>query len=178
MMKPLTGKDKPFSSTSHPTRPKDCKRLRRWLAASLCRHLGPEAGWVRRHAAGCPKCQRRIAAFTRVELALSIVKSQPHCVDLLQRANACAIGMLKHSLREAPQAHTLKDSRPGPSFIERSGRYRYRLGNVAACLAIVVLTRTGLFSSLDRMSTQGKECMRQYYATQAGEDLAGEVFGV
>jgi hypothetical protein len=114
---------------------------------------------------------------SRVELALVIVKSQPHHIDLLKQANAHAIGVLKHSLREASQADTLRNFRPEPSFIERSGRYRYRLGNVAACLAIVVLTRTGLFSSLERVNARGKECMRQYYAAQAGEDLAGEVFG-
>lgn len=176
-MKALTGNDKPFSRATGRARKTDCKRIRRWLTASLYRHLGPEADWVQRHTAICPRCQRRIAAVRRVELALCIVKSQPHHVDLLKRANAHAIGMLKHSLREASQARRLEDSRAEPSFIERSGRYRHRIANVAACLAIVALTRTGLFSSLDRINTRGKECMRQYYATQAGEDLAGEVFG-
>lgn len=176
-MKPLTGKDKSFSSTGNPARPQSCRRIRRLLAASLCHRLGPEARWVQRHTANCPRCQRRIAAVNRVELALAIVKSQPYHIDLLKQANAHAIGVLKHSLREASQADTLRNSRPEPSFIERSGRYRYRLGNVAACLAIVVLTRTGLFSSLERVNARGKECMRQYYAAQAGEDLAGEVFG-
>jgi hypothetical protein len=176
MMKPWTGKDKPFFKINSTSRRRGCKHIRRWLVVSLRRGLGPEAGWVQRHTAGCPKCQRRIAAVSTVELALSIVKSQPHQLDLLKRANAHAIGMLKHSLQEAPQTRTLENARSEPSFIERSGRYRHQLANLAACLAIVLLTRTGLFCSLDRMSTRGEEFMRQYYARQVGEDLAEEVF--
>ena len=177
MMRPLAGKDKAFSSSANTSRQKGCRRLRQWLVTSLSRGLGPEAAWVQRHAADCPRCQRRIAALSKVELALSIVKSQPHQLDLLKRANTHAIGMLKHSLQEAKQARTLENLRPEPSFLERSGRYRHRLANIAACFAIVLLTRTGLFSSLDRVSTRGEEFMRQYYASQVGEDLAGEVFG-
>lgn len=175
-MKPLIGNDKPFSSTNKTGRQGNCKRIRHRLAASLARGLGPDANWIRRHAANCPKCRRRIAALNKVDLALSIVKSQPHRLDLLKRANAHAIGMLRRSLRDASQAQALKDCQPEPSFFERSGRYRYRLANLAACLAIVLLTRTGLFASLERVRTRGNECMRQYYAVQAGEDLAGEIF--
>jgi hypothetical protein len=175
-MKPLTGKDKPLSDIGSVSHGRRCRRIRRWLVASLSRGLGPEAVWVRRHAAACPKCRKRIAAVSTVELALSIVKSQPHQLDLLKRANAHAIGMLKRSLREAPQTRALEDARPEPSFIERSGRYRHHVANLAACLAIVLLTRTGLFSSLDRMNTRGEKFMRQYYAHQVGEDLAEEVF--
>jgi hypothetical protein len=112
-----------------------------------------------------------------VDLALSIIKSQPHHVDLLKKANAHAITMFKHSLREAREARTLEAAQPEPSFVERFAGYRYRLANVAACIAIVALTRFGVFSSLDRVTTRGREEMRQYYATQVGEDLAGEIFG-
>lgn len=177
MMNPLTGKDMPLSRIGNARRPNRCKRLRRWLTAALYHGLGPEAGWVQRHAAGCPRCQKRIEALGKVELALSIVKSQPHHVDLLKRANVSAVGMLKHSLREASETRTLERCRPEPSFIERSGGYRHRLANIAACFAILALTRAGLFSSLDRLSLRGKECMKQYYTAQVGEELAGEVFG-
>lgn len=177
-MDPLTHRDGTSSDAPIPagTPQEGCRRVRRWVAASLCRRLGPEAAWIRRHTANCPRCQKRIAASTRVELALSIVKSQPHRPDLLKRANTHAIGMLKHSLREASEAQSLKDARSEPSFMERSAVYRYRLANIAACFAIVALTRTGLFSSLQRFSTRGQECMRQYYAVQVGEELAGELF--
>ena len=43
---------------------------------------------------------------------------------------------------------------------------------MAACAAILLLTRSGLFTSLDRASVQGEKFMRQYYAANAGEDLA------
>lgn len=176
-MKPLVGKDKPVSSVSKRTPQERCKRIRRWVVGSLSRRLGPDAAWIQRHTATCPRCQKRLAALNRVELALSAIKSQPHRLDLLKRANAHAVNVLKHSLREAVQAQTLKDCQPEPSFLERSGRYRYSLGNIAACLAIVVLLRTGLFSSLNKVCSDGQKCMRQYYASQVGEDLAGEIFG-
>ncbi|MBN1359717.1 MAG: hypothetical protein JW993_03945 [Sedimentisphaerales bacterium] len=119
-----------------------------------------------------------MAALNRVDLAMSIVKLQPHPANLLKCANMHAIAVLKRSLREASQARALEDAQPQPSFLERSMGYRHRLANVAACLAIVVLTRTGLFSSLQRVTRRGQEFMKQYYTTQVGEDLAGEVFGV
>lgn len=175
-MKPLTDYNKSLPIAGKPERRRRCRHIRLWLAASLGRRLGPEANWVQRHAAGCPRCQKRIAALGRVDLALSLVKSQPHHIDLLKRANTHAIGMLKHSLRDSAQARLLENFRPELSFLERSAGYRHQLANVAACVAIVALTRIGLFSSLDRATTQGAEHMRQYYAMQIGEDLAGEIF--
>ena len=138
--------------------------------------LGPEAAWVQRHVAGCPKCQRRLAAIARVDLALSAVKSQPHRLDLLMRANSAAIRVLTHELREAAHARRLDEAKPEPRFIERYGRYRGAIANVAACFVILLLTKAGIFSSLDKARTRGEAVMRQYYASQAGEDLAGEVF--
>jgi anti-sigma factor RsiW len=132
---------------------------------------------VQRHVEHCPRCQRRLAAWSRVELALSIIKSESHRLDLLGKANSCTVKMLKRSLREAPKALVLEKARPEPSFLQRSARYRPRIANAAACVAILILTRSGLFSSLDRATTGGEKLMKQYYAAQAGEDIAEEIFG-
>jgi anti-sigma factor RsiW len=154
-----------------------CRSMRQRLLASLGNGLGPQAGWVQRHVANCPRCQRRLASWGKVELALSIVKSQPHRLDLLGRANSCTVKMLKHSLREAPKARILEEARPEPSFLQRSARYHHRVFNAAACVAILVLTRSGLFASLDRATAGGEKFMKQYYAAHAGKDIADEIFG-
>jgi hypothetical protein len=111
-----------------------------------------------------------------VELGLRVVKSRPHNLGLLQRANAEAVKMLTHELREAAKASELTNAEAEPPFLGRAGRHRHWLTNIAACLAILFLTRSGLFSSLNRLNAGGEAYVRHYYASQAGEDLAGEVF--
>jgi hypothetical protein len=117
-----------------------------------------------------------LAALARVDLALSAIKAQPHRLDLLMRANSAAVRMLNHSLRQAARARRLEEARPEPRFIERCGRYRGTLTNVAACAAILFLTKAGIFCSFDKARTRGQAVMKQYYTNQAGEDLAREVF--
>jgi len=156
--------------------PGRCKRIRQRLTDSARRRFGPEALWVQRHMAGCPRCQRRLAAISKVDLALSAIKSQPHRLDLLMRANSAAMRMLTHQLREAAQARRLDEAKPEPCLMERCGRYRGAVTNVAACVAILFLTKAGIFSSFDKARTRGQAVMKQYYTAQAGEDLAGEVF--
>ena len=153
-----------------------CRRTSQWWRSSLGRGLGPQAAWVQRHLANCPRCRRRVAALGKVEMALRVVKTQPHRLDLLRRANAEAVKMLKHDLRNAPQARVLKDSEPEPSLLERSGRYRHWATNVAACLAIALLTKSGLFASLGGVTARGEELVQQYYTSQVGEELAQEIF--
>jgi hypothetical protein len=114
--------------------------------------------------------------MTRVDLALSTIKAQPHRLDLLMRANSAAVRMLNHQLREAARGRRLEEAKPEPCLLERCGRYRTALTNVAACIAILFLTKVGIFSSFDEARSGGQAVMKQYYATQAGEDLAGEVF--
>jgi anti-sigma factor RsiW len=173
-MKPLRLRDRLFSDSKPPIG--TCKRTRQWLVTTLSRRLGPEAGWVRKHVAACPRCQKRLAALRKVETALSLLRSQPQSLDLLGRANTHAIKMLEHDLRDAPKARKLERSRPEPSLVERFGPYRHSAVNVAACITIVLLTRAGVFRSFDKARTGGDRAMRQYYAHHIGEDLARELF--
>lgn len=156
--------------------PGRCGRIRRHLLDCANHRLGPEAPWVQRHVANCPRCQRRLAALTKVNLALSAIKSQPHQLDLLMRANTAAVKMLSHALRHEAQDRQLEEARPEPCLMERCLGHRYAIANVAACVAILFLTKAGIFSSFDKARTQGQEVMKNYYTTQVGEDLASEVF--
>lgn len=158
-------------------KPGPCKRIRQRLADSACRRIGPEAPWIQRHVASCPRCQRRLAAIAKVDLALSAIRCQPHRLDLLMRANTAALRMLSHQLRQAGQARRLEQAKPEPCLTEKCGCYRGAVTNVAACIAILFLTKAGIFSSFDKARTRGQAVMKQYYASQAGDDLAREVFG-
>ena len=153
-----------------------CRHTRQWFLARLSRGLGPEAGWVQRHIAACPRCCRRAASWRRVDLAVRIVKSRPQPPGLLGKANREAVRMLGRELQEATQARALTRSETEPPFPVRVRRCRHRLTNLAACLAILCLSKSGLFTSLNRINTGGEALVRHYYASQVGEDLAGEVF--
>ena len=158
------------------SRPAGCRRTRQWFVGALRRGLGPEAGWVQRHIAHCPRCRKRAAAWRRVELALRIVKARPHRLGLLQKANAEAVRLLSHDLREEAQAREMIGSRLESPFLTRAVRGRHQMTNVAACIAILFLSKSGLFRSLDRLGAGSEAWVRQYYASQVGDDLAGEVF--
>jgi len=91
-------------------------------------------------------------------------------------ANAQAIGVLKHSLRQAQKAKKLRKIRPEPKLRERCGKYASSAVNVAACIAILLLTKIGVFSSMDMFQTQGQKVSKQYYTSRVGNDLANEIF--
>lgn len=153
-----------------------CKRIRAWLHKAINSYLGIEAEWVQKHIANCPRCQRRLSAVGKVNLALSIIKSQPHKLNLLMRANAQAIGVLKHSLRQEPKVLKLITCVPQPKLLERWGKYTNSAANVAACIAILFLMKIGVFSSIDRFQTEGQKVIKQYYANHLGKELTDEIY--
>jgi len=106
------------------------------------------------------------------------MKTKPHRLDLLMRANAQAIGVLKHCLRQAPRARQLRTILPEPKLPERCGKYGYSAANLAVCIAILLLMKIGVFSSMDKFHTEAQKVVKQYYARQVGQDLADEVFPV
>lgn len=154
----------------------NCKRIRAWLYETLSRCLSSEAGWLNEHISHCPRCQKRLISCGKVHLALSFIKSQPHEIDLLMRANTQAIAVLKHSLRNEPKAHKLEKKLPEPKMFERCSKYGNSAANFAACIVILLLMKIGVFSSMDQFHTQGQKVIKQYYARQVGKDLADEIF--
>ncbi len=152
-----------------------CKQIRSglgiWarLKESVLEHL---AG----HVATCPRCQKRLALTNRVELAMSLLKSQPHNFDLLAKANTKAIGVLKHSLRDMPQSENLRHSRPRPHWIERKRPTIEKWFNVAACLFIVAMIRMGVTSSLTDVKGRGQRAVHNYYARNLDSQMFNEIF--
>lgn len=153
-----------------------CRKIRARLRDAIRSRFSLEASWVQNHIANCPRCQRRFASIGKVNLALSLMKSQPHRLDLLMRANTQAVGVLKHSLREAPKAQKIKTMQPEPKLLEKCSVYKHSAANVAACIAILLLTKISVFSSMDKFQTQGQKAFKQYYVNHVGEDLANDIF--
>ncbi|MHC4203140.1 MAG: hypothetical protein ACYSTT_00700 [Planctomycetota bacterium] len=155
-----------------------CRRIRGWLYTAISRSFGPEANWLNEHITHCPRCQQRLISCGKVNLALSFMKSQPHALDLLMRANTQAIAVLKHSLRLEPKAQKLEKKLPEPKILERWSKYGHSVANLAACFVILLLMKIGVFSSMEmnHLHNQGQRVMKQYYTRQVGEDLADEVF--
>ena len=153
-----------------------CKQIRNWLHSVLEKHLSPDAPWLQKHIAQCPRCQKRFNSVSKVNLALSCMKSQPHSLDLLKRANIRTIGVLKHSLREAPKAEKLKNILPEPKFLERMMKYFQPSANLAICVLVLALMKMSVFSSMSKVQTQGQKAIKQYDVASIGEDLAEDIF--
>jgi hypothetical protein len=153
-----------------------CRRIRGLLSEAINRHFNPDARWLQKHIANCPRCQRRFVSYGKINLAISAIKSQPHKLDLLKCANAQTVGVLKHSLRRAKKTEKLKTIRPVPKFLEKYSRYTSSGLNVAACMTILLLMKIGAFSSLNIFQNQGQKVIKKYYANRIGDDLADEIF--
>jgi len=153
-----------------------CSNIRYRLFKNISSKISLKADWVHTHIVNCPKCRKRLASVGKVDLALSIIKSQPHNLDLLMRANQKAVGVLKHSLRNSPGAQKLKKLLPEPKLLEKCGKYKSSLANTAACIAILLLMKTGIFSSMESFQSKGQKVMKNYYASRIGEDLTNEIF--
>lgn len=156
-----------------------CKRIRTRLYSKMNKYFGTEARWFRGHIAHCPRCRRRLVASGKVHLALSFMKAQPHALDLLTRANQQTIAVLKHSLRQEPKAQELKAGLPRLKPLEKYGKfgkYGFSIGSLAACIAVLILMKIGVFSSVDTIHNKGRKVIRQYYVRNVGQDLADEVF--
>jgi hypothetical protein len=156
----------------------ECRRIRAWLLTAIRSRFGPDKGWLQSHISKCLRCLRRFVSRGKVNLALSFMKTQPHRLDLLMRANAQAICVLKHCLRQTPRARQLRTILPEPKLRERCGKYGYSTANLAACIAILFLMKTGVFSSMDKFHTEAQKVIKQYYARQIGQDLADGIFPV
>jgi hypothetical protein len=153
-----------------------CRQIRHRLADSLSRKLGFNAGWLQNHIADCPRCRQRIMRVGNVNLALSLLKTQPHSVDLLMNANTKAVNVLKHSLRNAPKAEKLRKVRPGPGWFQRYSKCAQSILNVAACVMVVLLLKIGTFSSMANLQKEGGDFVEEYYAKHLGQDYADEIF--
>jgi hypothetical protein len=153
-----------------------CRKLKVLMLQLLADRFSIDRDWVQNHIANCPKCQQRIMRLGKVELAIALLKSQPHNLDLLMRANTQAIGVLKHSLRTATKAERLRSVRPEPGALERCSRYKHSFANAAACIAIAVLMNSSAFSSAKTFEDKSRKAVENYYVKQLGKEVAAEIF--
>ena len=135
--------------------------------------------WLRRlddHVADCPKCRKRLLRVNRVEVALMLMKSQPYEMGLLARANNKALDVLTHSLRFAPKSTLLRQAKSDTNRIEKARPFIERVLNVAACLFIIIMIKTGVSNSLLDYKRQGEAVIQNYYARNLDEQLFNEIF--
>jgi anti-sigma factor RsiW len=155
-----------------------CSQTRNALAKAVAKHLSFNSGWLQEHIANCPRCQQRLSRVGRVSVALSLLKSQPHALDLLKRANAQAINVLKHGLREAPKAEKLREIRPEPKWFVRYSRVVQPVANAAACILILVLLKLGVFSSMDNIQRHGNSAVKHYYSRHLDQGTVNDIFNI
>ena len=153
-----------------------CRRFRFSLTRLIGNRVNAKAAWIQSHLAWCPRCHARLRGFYRLELALSLLKLQTHGRDLLSRANQQVIGVLQRPLRQTQRAETLKKAEPKPCWRQRCLRYTQGMGNAAACVSILLLMRAGVFGSMSKIDSQGRQTMQHYYERHLGED-ASEITG-
>ena len=152
-----------------------CKRIKRKFRDVVVGTLA-HGNWLQNHIAHCPRCRTRINRLGKVELALSLMKTQPHSLDLLTRANSKAINVLKHGLRTAPKAEELKNPANQKTQDEKYGRHLLPLSKTAACLGVILLLKLGVLSSISSFQEQGDCVVRHYYAKHLDQDYADELF--
>jgi len=130
--------------------------------------FGPDTDWLQNHISKCLRCLRRFVSRGKVNLALSFMKTKTHRLDLLMRANAQAIGVLKHCLRQTPKAQKLRSILPEPKLLERCGKYGYSAANLVVCVVILLFMKISVLSSMDKLHTEAQKVVKQYYARQVG----------
>lgn len=153
-----------------------CKQIRNWLYKTASRCIGPDAKWLQNHIMNCPRCQQRLASYSKVNLALSLMKSHPHSLDLLMRANTRTIDVLKRSLRTEPKAQKLRIIKPEPGFTVRWSRCACSAMSLTACIVFVILLKIGIFTSMNKVQNQGQKAIKHYYANHIGQEMANELF--
>lgn len=106
----------------------------------------------------------------RVMLALDLIKSQRHNIDLNARANQGFIENFRNKLRQTAQARKLCALRKDLPLWQRAYYYNSWMLNLAACFLLVFVAKMN-FSVLTRTSVNfSEEKMSQVYARQCGGD--------
>ena len=154
----------------------NCKDIRGRLNKIISSYLSFDAVWVQNHIANCPRCQKRFSSIGKVHLALSLLKSKPHNLDLLKQANIQTIDTLAHSVRQLHKAQKLKIARPEPGLVEKLSPLKGSLANTAACIAILFLAKMGIFNSMEKFQADSRKAIENYYQKQVGRDISNEIF--
>ncbi|MBN2212467.1 MAG: hypothetical protein JW709_13805 [Sedimentisphaerales bacterium] len=155
-----------------------CRTLRKRFGGVFATALGRYQGRLARHVASCPRCQRRLARLNRVNLALELLRNQVCKLDLLMRANTQTIGVLQRGVRQTKRAEQLRHEKPRPSFYQRIAKCTGAVANAAACFLVLLLMRTGIYSSMEKAQETGQKGLHELYARNLGEETADDIVQV
>ncbi|MEN8128241.1 MAG: hypothetical protein ABFR90_10635 [Planctomycetota bacterium] len=133
-------------------------------------------GQLSDHVAECPKCQKRLAAINRIEIALMLMKSQPCKMGLLARANNKTLDVLTHSLRFGAKSTLLRQAVPDTNRLEKARPFIEKILNMAACLFVIVMIKSGISNSLLDYKEQGQAVIHNYYARNLDSQMFDEIF--
>ncbi|MCF7957608.1 MAG: hypothetical protein K9M57_04075 [Phycisphaerae bacterium] len=147
-----------------------CRQTREWLSESVDHPPQGKSGWLIGHIAQCPRCQKRMSGYARISLGLSLMKSQPHDINLMSNANQQAIKYLKRNLRDVPKANELKHAKPKNNPLNCIRTYSQAIVNAAACVTILFLMKIGVYSTFDKVQTKGQNIVMTQYDKHLGDD--------
>ena len=106
----------------------------------------------------------------RVALALDIIKSRSHDLDLTARANQGFIQNFRDKLRQTAQARKLCAMRPDLPLWQRAMYYNSWMVNMAACFLLVFLARINFSGMTAKSVDYSQQKMYNIYAKQCGND--------
>jgi hypothetical protein len=160
-------------TTSH----NHCGQNRGFYTGLFKRLIAKAAFGLDDHVLNCPRCQRRLGLLNRVESAIMLLQSEVHSSGLLAAANSKALRHLTHDLRFDPKAEDLRTVEPKPNWLEQKRPLIEKVMSVAACAAVMILFKTGLFSTIQKFQAESQDAMHHYYASRLDEKTADELMG-
>lgn len=107
---------------------------------------------------------------------MMMVRTQQQDIGLLAKANHKALNTLKHSLRNAPKSLVLRTAKADTSRFEKIRPGLERILNIAACVFVVVMIKTGVSNSLLNYKRQGEDVIHNYYARNLDSQTFDELF--
>ncbi len=148
-----------------------CRAATSWLVGAALDRLRDPLERLHEHAMSCPRCRQRLLGINRLQLGLTLMKSQVHGHDLLMHANRRAIAAMSYTVRALPQAEALRHAEPKFPWRQRMARYSQGLTQAAACLAVMFLLRLGVLHSISKLDEGSQRIAQEYQANHLGDDL-------
>ena len=148
-----------------------CKHFRSWLSRFSLEKEALRNQWLYRHINQCDRCRARLQGYSRLQLAMFQIKTQPHGASLFSNANLRVIRRLNQQMRESQAAYDLTHAYPKVSKLSFCSHYIQSIGHCAACLGVVVMVKLGFFGSLNAISDSSEKGLKKYYAKHLPEDV-------
>ena len=155
-----------------------CRLAATWLEQVAMDRLRRPIERLREHALHCPHCRQRLLGVNRLQMGLTLMQTQVHAPDLLMRANRRAIAALSYTVRDLPQAEVLRHAQPKFPWRQRMARYGQSISHAAACLAVMLCLRLGIFQSVTKLQEGTQRMAQEYQAHHIGDALNDDGPGI